>query len=302
MEKVLITGSAGFIGGNIRKMMQDQGYFVVGVDLKLDKKSDFSIHANTADESLYQLLTDYRFEYIFHFGTPSSIKLYHENPIKSYEETVISQIRMEKFVAEKNPTRFIFPSSSTVYAGLGESEIQDERCYPRPKTLYASAKMAVEGIQQQSLYRSWNALRIFAGYGDGEEKKGEIASPICQFLMSMMKGEQPVIYGDGKQSRDFVYIKDIIRIIKRLMDSNYYGVINVSSGESADFNRLAQEINLLFPEDERRPPRYIEKPSKYPEKLYSDCALQVAITGKPEYGIKRGIKEFKEYLENGRKM
>ena len=105
--------------------------------------------------------------------------------------------------------KLIYASSGSVYGNtpLPQSENQE----PKPANLYGVAKLALEKIA--SVYSDQVesvGLRIFAGYGPGEEHKGEIASPVAIFLFAALKGEPLVIYGNGEQSRDFIYIDDVV--------------------------------------------------------------------------------------------
>jgi len=294
MEKTLVTGSGGFIGANITRMLRNQGYFVVGVDNTDCGDVDLALKYNTTDERLYAKLRDFEFEYIFHFGTPSSVISYNKEPARCYSETTLSQLFMCNYV-EKNhaPRKFIFPSSSTVYGGVATRQRED--VYPVPRNLYASAKMAVEGISSQCAYMRWNALRIYAGYGDGEEKKGEIASPVCQFLKDILVGRSPTIWGDGSQTRDFVYIKDVIKVIGILMDSEYCGIINVGTGTGTPFKKVVEIINRV--NGSSIAPKFVPKPGKYLENLECDTSLSEKVCGKLDYDIERGISSYHTYLK-----
>ena len=90
-------------------------------------------------------------------------------------------------------------------------------------------------------------LRIFAGFGPGEEHKGEYASVVTLFLNSLMNNKPPVIFGDGTQNRDFVYIEDVVDAIVRSAEKPISNtVINVGTGKNLKFNDVVQIINRLL--------------------------------------------------------
>jgi len=144
-----------------------------------------------------------------------------------------------------NKIKLIYPSSATVY---------------NKNTSYAHCKAILEEIQM-AYGGEILGLRIFAGYGVGEEHKGEYASVVHKFIDVMKHGLPPVVYGDGNQTRDFVYIDDIVDNIVDNLDKR--GIMDVGTGISTSFNDLIKLINTelgmkIKPIYKKAPYAYIE--------------------------------------------
>lgn len=184
-------------------------------------------------------------DYFFHFGSPSSNILFDSAPDYCWNATVEGFFNALKFCAF-NQIKLIYPSSATVY-NLNSS--------------YSKCKAELENIQGLFEYKNVLALRIFAGYGEGEGHKENYASIIYQFCKQMINGEQPIVFGDGEQNRDFIYIDDIINTI--ILNLNKTGFIDIGTGVNTTFNEVINIINLGLDTDIK--PIYVNKPEVYVE-------------------------------------
>lgn len=180
-------------------------------------------------------------DYYFHFASPSSQRLFDED-YHCIKETIELFTEACEY-CRRHKCKLIFPSSSTVYANNDS---------------YSRTKSALEDIAE-AYGIDYLALRIFAGYGPGEGHKRSYASIIYQFAKDMSKGKQPVIYGDGTQTRDFVYIDDIVKTIIENIDR--HGILDIGTGRSYSFNDVVWMINSINNTDIK--PVYVGKPNKY---------------------------------------
>lgn len=183
-------------------------------------------------------------DYMFLFGSPSSTVQYDKNMEHCFRETINNFIDAISFCRD-HQIKLIYPSSATVY----------DKATP-----YAHCKACLEEIQE-AFDTDTLGLRIFAGYGPGEGHKGGYASIVYQFCKAMKNGERPVIFGDGKQTRDFVCIDDIIDAIVANLDKR--GTIDIGTGIDTPFNSVVGMINEQLGTDIK--PIYVEKPIKYVE-------------------------------------
>lgn len=179
---------------------------------------------------------------LYLFGSPSSDIIYKQNIDFCFEETIMGFLNAVQFCRDNN-IKLIYPSSATVY---------------NKATVYARCKACLEEIH---LSYGGNILgfRIFAGYGVGEEHKGEYASIIYQFCKIMKQGQRPTIFGDGHQTRDFIYIDDIVKTIISAKDLT--GLIDIGTGVNTSFNEIVKIINNNL--GTQIEPIYINKPNKY---------------------------------------
>jgi UDP-glucose 4-epimerase len=225
--KILVTGGLGFIGSHIAKRLVSEGHEVTVIDNK-----HTGSEANIADvkekitlvegRALKIRERDEKFDAIFHQGIYSSAPMYEENPY--LEAEVVEDFTAIMEYAKKNGSRVVWASSSSVYNSV---EPPHRESAPIPELYYRVHKV-------QSV-----ALRYFSVYGPNERSKGKYANLISQFMWAAQKGESPVIYGDGTQTRDFTFIDDVVEAnMLALRNSIGFGVYNVGTGKSATMNGM----------------------------------------------------------------
>ena len=181
-------------------------------------------------------------DYVFLFGSPSSDHWFKQASDYSIQETLGNLMRVAGF-CNTYGIKLIYPSSGTIY---------------NPVTTYSKTKLASEVVAM--IYNdNFLGLRIFAGYGVGEGHKKEYASVVYQFIKNIKKGESPVIWGDGKQTRDFIYIDDIVETIISNLDKE--GVFDIGTGENHSLNQVVKLINKNLKTNIN--PIYIPKPPNY---------------------------------------
>ena len=267
-KQVLITGAAGFIGFNLLKKFVDLNAQMVAMDdfssgkpfETLSKMPVEIIHADVSDSQSFQKIPK-DIDFIFHFGAPSSIILFNKDPVFALSSTICGLNNAFEFAKSVGAQKVVYPSSGSVY-GIAPPP-QSRNSLAKPKNLYGITKLACEKIAECN-YSSVPSvgLRIFAGFGPGEEHKGEYASVITIFLNSMMKNEPPVIFGDGTQNRDFVYVDDVVDAIVQSAERTISNtVINVGTGKNLKFNEVVQIINKLL--GKNICPIYVPTPEKY---------------------------------------
>ncbi len=293
-KRVLITGAAGFIGYNLLERFIQLNADVIALDnfssgKPIENLSKLPIDVINADASIDKtfehLATD--IDYLFHFGAPSSVILFNRDPVGALSSTICSLTNVFKFAKLIHAKKVVYPSSGSVYGTAPPP--QSENSLPKPTNLYGLSKLTCEKIALNNFSSVPSVgLRIFAGFGPGEEHKGDYASVITLFLNAILKNERPVIYGDGNQNRDFVYIADVVDSIVRsaeIPQSNL--IINVGTGISLKFNDAISIINALL--GKNISPVYIQKPEKYFDYTQADTTKMKSLLGvnarKPEDGI-----------------
>jgi len=182
--------------------------------------------------------------YVFLFGSPSSNNWFNHALSYSVRETIENFISVAEFCGE-HKIKLIYPSSGTVYQG---------------DTAYAKTKKILEQLAE--IYDIGAlGLRIFAGYGPGEGHKKGYSSVVYEFTKEMKAGRRPVVWGDGTQTRDFVYIDDIIdQIIENKDRAGFYDIGTQIGTSMLDLVRiinekLATNIKPLF---KKKPDNYID--------------------------------------------
>lgn len=183
---------------------------------------------------------------VYFFNSPSSIVLFDKELEYCMRETINDFLNVLDY-CKKHNTYLIYPSSATVY---------------NKNTSYAKCKAALEEIVSAYPVKSLG-LRIAAGYGPGEAHKGEHASVVYQWTKSMIEGNEPLIFGDGTQTRDFIYEDDIAATIRDFALSNATGIMDIGTGVNTSFNEVVATINNVLNKDIK--PIYVGKPKNYVE-------------------------------------
>lgn len=288
MMQILITGSAGFIGSHLVKKLSNLPMKLVCVD-KSPKRVD-TLKMDVADGRFLEYFRHQKFDYILHFGSPCSVLQFNKNPVECMANTVDGFCNV-LILAKRCDAQLIFPSSGNIYGS--KDTVHSELDNPKPCNLYGKAKLRCEYLADRFTVSNI-ALRIYCGYGSGEEMKGYLASVLYQFLSRMMRGKSPIIWGDGLQVRDFVHIDDIVRVVLRCLTMKVSAKVNVASGVSYSYNDLVALINEVL--GTNISPRYVAKPFRYVDKTYADITYMRSILGVEPKPLKEGVKQFSEYL------
>jgi len=181
---------------------------------------------------------------VYFFSSPSSIVLFDKELDFCMRDTINDFLNVLQY-CKKHNKYLIFPSSATVY---------------NKNTAYAKCKAAIEEIAI-AYDIPWLGLRISASFGPGEAHKGEHASVIYQWTKLMMNGESPTIFGDGTQTRDFIYEDDTAGEIARLARENATGFYDIGSGVNTSFNEIVRLINKVLGTNIE--PAYVNRPTNY---------------------------------------
>lgn len=301
--KALVTGNLGFIGGAVTDLLLKKGFEVTGVDKNKKSKEpksriEITEFMNTADSVKMEQFKKDSFDYIFNFGSPCSNLQFMDNP-NALDETIAGIVNVFE-IAREIEAKVVYPSSCTVYAGeFPQSESTE---LPKPTTLYSVGKIAAENIAyyyEQTYNVKSTGARIFVAYGNREEYKGNLASAVTQFLLSIEKGEPPVVWGDGTQFRDSIHISDVAQLILRVAeDPESPRIINIGTGEAYTFNEIISFINEKLGKDIR--PVYKGKPIWYRGNNKADISLARKLYKFNPRNLKDGLDEYIKYrIESG---
>jgi len=296
---ILVTGGAGFIGSNLVENLLASGEDVIVLD-------NMHTGCNTNLEGLGGRLKvvqascnhipslDLNPEEIYHLGIPSSSPMYKKDPFLVGEAINGATAIFE--LARRTDARVIYASSSSLYNSLNPPHRED---MPIQVTdYYTEARLAIERIAE--LYkRLFNVgsvgMRFFSVYGPKERAKKQYANMVTQFLWEMQEGRSPMIFGDGSQTRDFTYVKDVIRALQLAMDSNYHGILNVGTGKVYSFNDVIGMLNqkLGFAIE----PKYTENPIKnYVQHTMADTSkCREILKFEAQFTLEEGISKLVEY-------
>ena len=257
-KNILITGGAGFIGSHIAdELMENNDITIVDnlstgnmKNLKTPEHENLTfVEADIRNADLDELTSD--IDYIFHLAAMASVPLSVEKPEECNDVNVNATVRLLKSAADNDVKKVVFSSSSAVYGENRNMPLKETEPL-MPTSPYAASKASCE-VYLKSFYESYGlnytALRYFNVFGPKQDKNSQYAAVIPNFISALLEGQQAEIYGDGEQTRDFVYVKDIVRANIAAGKSDYNGVVNIASGEKLTINRLYEIVKDTLQSD-----------------------------------------------------
>jgi len=252
MKIAVVTGGAGFIGSHLAELLVDRGYHVIIVDdlstgkkgnieALLEKSSVEFIQGSITDLSLLQNVLKNAI-YVFHQAAIPSVPRSIENPKDSHEVNVTGTLNVLLAARENCVKKVIYASSCAVYGDISTIPNKEDMP-PNPQSPYAVTKLTGEyycRVFQKVYDLPTVCLRYFNVYGHKQDPDSEYAAVIPKFITSVINGQGPIIFGDGEQSRDFTYIKDVTEANILAAESDATGIFNIGKGESVTINQLAK--------------------------------------------------------------
>jgi len=257
MEKILVTGCAGFVAHHLVKALKARGYEVFGVDdlsngtKEYTKLCDYFECKKAGDIYKGQL---YGVKWIFHLAALPRVPYSIEHPKETHEANVNETLKLLLTAKEAGVEKFIFSSSSAVYGEQDEFPTP-ETAKTRPLSPYALQKFTAE--QYCELFRSLYgfptvSLRYFNVYGEEQRADNPYTGVLTRFFDLRKEGKPLTIYGTGEQRRDFTYVGDIVAA-NILTAEKGSGVYNVGTGRNHSIIEIAQKISSDITFHEARP-------------------------------------------------
>ena len=297
--KCLVTGGAGFIGSNIAEALVSLGHEVVILDnFSLGKEENLSgirnkveiVKGDVRDSELIKKLTK-GVDYVFHQAAASSSPMFSSDLAAAFAVNIDGFINILNSSRDNGVKKVIHASTSSIYGNNTLPLKEDMKVVP--PNFYAASKLAAEhlgNIFSNEYGLGVIGLRYMSVYGPHEKSKGIFANLVSQFLWSMQKNEQPVIYGDGKQTRDFTFVADAVQANILAMQSEIKnGMFNVGFGKETNLNELIETLNRLLGKNIE--PKYIENPVKsYIKSQLADITKIKQLGYSPKYSLEDGIK------------
>ena len=308
MKHILVTGGAGFIGSNTTKYAIDKGFTVSVLDTfenaVISKDDLLKLGAQVLELDIQDPrgleTVSGPFDAIVHLAAQVSVPKSIQNPERNHSVNVSGTEHILQFAQRNNVKRFIFASSSAVY-GNCETMPLSENADGKLQSPYAQSKLDMEQridacFQQGSEFLS---LRFFNVYGPEQRLDSNYGAVVPIFIDRFRQGIQPTIYGSGRQSRDFVNVRDIARLLVDLSIGEWpqpkQSVYNVGTGHSVTIVELASLIHQLSQS------KIAFEPSFQPERngdiehsVASIEAIMRDLKWKPEISLVDGLRELIE--------
>lgn len=261
MKKVLVCGAGGFIGGHLVKKLKREGHWVRGVDLKLHEFSkspaDEFIVGDLTDQSLVRQVLDMPFDEVYQLAADMGGAGYlftGENDANVMHNSALVNLNIIQQALKVGVKKLFYSSSACIYPSYNQEDPQNPKCsedsaYPAmPDSDYGWEKLFSERLFQ-AFNRNYNMdvriarfHNIFGPEGTYTGGKEKSPAAICRKVAEAEDGEWVEVWGDGLQTRSYLYIEECLEGIERLMNSDFVGPVNIGSEEMVTLNQLAEMV------------------------------------------------------------
>ncbi|MBD1382995.1 NAD-dependent epimerase/dehydratase family protein [Metabacillus arenae] len=249
---VLITGGAGFIGTYVRDLFHKEGHTLyildnlsTGNEMNINQEDVF-LKGDLLDRHSLKMLEPYQIDIIIHLAAQISVPLSVENPIEDMKVNIEGTLNLLEFAKNNGVKKFIFASSAAVYGNTVNVPIREEQEL-NPDSPYGISKMAgehyVKTLCQENMI-DYVILRFANVFGPKQSEEGE-GGVIKIFADQLTKNESPFIYGDGDQTRDFIYVEDVARALTYSIAAES-GIYNLSTNTETNINEVFRMISTAM--------------------------------------------------------
>ncbi len=251
---VLVTGGAGFIGSNLVDLLLAHGHSVRILDnLSTGKQANLPSHprvefikGDVADVQLVRRAVQ-GCQAVVHLAAVASVQASVEDPVGTHQSNLVGTLNICEAMREAGIRRVVFASSAAVYGNNGDGEAIDEETPKAPLTPYAADKLASE--HYLDFYRRQHGLepvvfRFFNIYGPRQDPSSPYSGVISIFTERALKRQPIIVFGDGEQTRDFLYVGDLVELLGQALKQEEIdvGAINVGLNRATSLNQLLTAI------------------------------------------------------------
>lgn len=296
--KVLVTGACGFIGSHLYNRLLKDGHDVVGIDdLSNGKAGNITsgggrlILGNICNPAV--LPYGDKFDWIFHLAAKADIVPSIEQPYKYHDTNVNGTIRVLEFSKETGCKKLVYAASSSCY-GIPNVYPTPESAEIRPMYPYALTKWVGEQyvLHWSKVYKiPALSLRLFNVYGPRSRTSGAYGAVFGVFLSQLANGKPLTVVGDGRQSRDFTYVDDVVDAFIAAAQGSASGIsLNIGTGDAQAVNHL---IDLLGANQIDRIP---DRPGEPKVTMADNKLAQMLLGWKPKISFEEGVKIMKNHM------
>jgi UDP-glucose 4-epimerase len=300
-NKILVTGVAGFIGSNLAKRLLSEGYKVIGLD-----NLAYGLRENVPDGvDFYQYDIRRReiaplfegVDTVFHLAAKNCIADCQNDPVETTEINVLGTVNVFEAAKRAGVRKVVYAESSALYEG--SSLFPTPESEAKPESFYAISKLA--SMHFAKAYKTFyglrfTGLRYFCVYGPVQDYRRTIPPVMSAFVIKLLKGERPIIYGTGEKRRDFVYVDDVNDFhLMCILDERTDGkAFNIGSGVNYSVHEILEKVSKILgvPAD----PVYKDDLPGEAEITLADITRAKALGWTPKTPLEVGLRKAIEYI------
>ena len=307
-EKALVTGGAGFIGSHLVEELLKHNVKVLVVDnLLTGKKSNIdkldnveTIYDDLGSDASLRAIETFNPDVCFHLAAQSSVVISVEDPLLDFEHNLLQPIKLLQKLIQTDCKKFVFSSSGGTIFGEPDVIPTSEKDYAgEPVSPYGVAKKKLNDfikLMLQEKNMSYSILNLANVYGPRQDPHGE-AGVMSIFTGRMLNNETPIVYGDGNQTRDYIFVTDVVSALIKSSETDDNLFLNIGTSKETSVNELVSIIKSVTSWEGE--PDY--KPQREGELLRSvlnNEKAKMSLNWEPEYNLNRGIEELVDWFKN----
>ena len=259
-KRIVITGGLGFIGSNIGRKLSEKNEILLIDNLstgKIENINDFKDKENVSFikgdiRNLDFLNENFKnIDFVFHQAAIASVPKSIKDPYSTNETNITGTLNVLNASKANNVKKVMLASSCAIYGEPKDLPI-NENCKVDPLSPYSLTKLVGEYYCKYYSYffkLPTVCLRYFNVYGPYQDPNGEYAAVIPKFILSILTNKSPIIYGDGCQTRDFIFIEDVVNANIFAAENQISGIFNIGSGQETSINALYKKIRQISGKD-----------------------------------------------------
>ena len=254
--RITVTGGAGFIGSHLVDRLIEDGHTVQVIDNLYTGNKEFVhskaqfVELDIRDPKLCSVLEEFRPDYIFHEAAQTEVSTSMSDPMLDCDINLMGLINLLNAAVKLDVKKFLMPSSAAVYGNLDTLPLNEEML-GNPSSFYGLTKLTTEHylrIYHEAFGLPYICYRYSNVFGPRQGNGGE-GGVISIFAKAIVQDSPIIIYGDGKQTRDFIYVDDVVEANILGIQHQVTGIYNVSTGISSSVNLLVDEFRNISGKD-----------------------------------------------------
>lgn len=304
--KIIVTGGAGFIGSHLVESLLNDGHELLIFDNYLTGKKEnllFDgnfrlVEDNFGSKDSLSLIENFDPEVCFHLAAQSSVVVSVQDPGLDFEHNILQPVQLLNTLINSNCKKFVFTSSGGTIFGEPKNIPTTESDYSNePASPYGVAKKKLNEIikmMTSNTNLSYSILNLSNVYGPRQDPHGE-AGVVSIFSNKYLNDERPVIYGNGEQTRDYIFVKDVISALIKSSKIDDDLFLNIGTGIETSVNELAESLRTQFSSN-LNPVYQDAREGELQRSVLDNTKARKLLNWEPQYDLNEGMLEVRNWL------